>query len=295
LEPPSLEFSLLQLAFRITESELRRCDLPYDVNLSILFTELPLLERPLAAKQAGFDAVEFWWPWSVAVPSDAEVEEFATAITNAEVQLVGLNFFAGDMAGGDRGLVSWPARSGEFRDNIDVAVGLADRLGCRAFNALYGNRTDDSRPEEQDDLAAENLMLAAKAAQRLGGTVLVEPVSGAPRYPLLTAADALKVIDRVSAEDVDNVRLLFDVYHLAVNGDDVDAAIDATVGRVGHVQIADAPGRNEPGTGTLDIDHYLGRLAATGYDGWVGLEYKPSGRSADSFGWLPPERRSAAG
>jgi hydroxypyruvate isomerase len=168
-------------------------DLPYDVNLSILFTELPLLERPQAAKQVGFDAVEFWWPWPVAVPSDAEVEEFVTAVTSADVQLVGLNFFAGDMAGGDRGLVSWPARSGEFKDNIDVTVALGERLGCRAFNALYGNRVDDSTPEEQDDLAAENLALAAKAAQRIGGTVLVEPVSGAARYPLLTAADALKV------------------------------------------------------------------------------------------------------
>jgi hydroxypyruvate isomerase len=269
-------------------------DLRYDVNLSILFTEVPLLDRPAAARQAGFDAVEFWWPWPVAVPSDAEVDQFARAVTDAGVQLVGLNFFAGDMPGGDRGLVSWPARSSEFRDNIDVTVGLGERLGCRAFNALYGNRVDDSTPEQQDDLAAENLALAAKAAQRIGGTVLVEPVSGAPRYPLLTAADALRVIDRVSGEGgVDNVRLLFDVYHLAVNGDDVDAVIDAAAGRIGHVQIADAPGRNEPGTGTLDLDRYLGRIAATGYDGWVGLEYKPSGASADSFGWLPSERRAA--
>jgi hydroxypyruvate isomerase len=160
---------------------------------------------------------------------------------------------------------------------------------------LYGNRTDDSTPEEQDDLAAENLVLAAKAAQRMGGTVLVEPVSGAARYPLLSAADALKVIDRATAEGVDNLRLLFDIYHLAVNGDDVDAAIEASAGRIGHVQIADAPGRNEPGSGTLDIEYYLDRIAATGYDGWVGLEYKPSGKSADSFGWLPPERRSATG
>ena len=270
----------------------------FDINLSILFTELPLLDRPAAARQAGFDAVEFWWPWPVAVPADVEIDRFATAVTDAGVRLVGLNFFAGDMAGGDRGLVSWPARSAEFRDNIDVAVGIGERLGCRAFNALYGNRTDDSTPEEQDALAAENLALAARAAQRIGGTVLVEPVSGAPRYPLLTAADALAAIDRAGEE---NVALLLDVYHLAVNGDDVEAAIDTAAaraangaaGRIGHVQIADAPGRNEPGTGKLPIDAYLDRIAATGYDGWVGLEYKPSGASADSFDWLPRERRSA--
>jgi hydroxypyruvate isomerase len=267
----------------------------FDVNLSILFTELPLLERPAAAKRAGFDAVEFWWPWPVAVPSDVEVDRFVAAVTNAGVQLVGLNFFAGDMPGGDRGLVSWPARCGEFRDNIEVAVGVGERLGCRAFNALYGNRVDEASPEEQDALGTENLVLAARAVGRIGGMVLVEPGSGAPRYPLLTAADALRVIDRACAGGgVDNIRLLLDVYHLAVNGDDVDAAIDGSAGRVGHVQIADAPGRNEPGTGKLPIEAWLERIAGTGYGGWVGLEYKPSGASVDSLDWLPRERRAAA-
>jgi hydroxypyruvate isomerase len=263
----------------------------FDVNLSILFTELPLLERPAAARQAGFDAVEFWWPWPVAVPADAEVDAFVTAVRDAGVQLVGLNFFAGDMPGGDRGLVSWPARSAEFRDNVDVTIGVGEQLGCRAFNALYGNRVDDSTPEAQDALAAENLASAARAAARIGGTVLVEPVSGAPRYPLLTASDALDAIDRAGEE---NVKLLLDVYHLAVNGDDVEKAIITSRGRVGHVQIADAPGRNEPGTGTLDIPGYLDRIATTGYDGWVGLEYKPSGASADSFDWLPRAQRAAS-
>src|SRR5689334_11020045 len=199
------------------------------------------------------------------------------------------------MPGGDRGLVSWPARSGEFRDNIDVTVGLGERLGCRAFNALYGNRTDDATPEEQDALAAENLALAARAAARIGGTVLVEPVSGAPRYPLLTAADALGAIDRAArgSDTADNVKLLLDVYHLAVNDDDVDAAIGTAAGRIGHVQVADAPGRNEPGTGKLPIEAWLDRIAATGYDGWVGLEYKPSGASADAFDWLPRARRAS--
>ena len=266
----------------------------FDVNLSILFTELPVLERPAAAAAAGFDAIEFWWPFPVAVPSDNDIDAFARAVEDAGVQLVGLNFFAGDMPGGDRGLVSWPARSSEFRDNIDVTVALGQRLGCGAFNALYGNRVDDVSEQEQDDLAAENLALAAKAAAGVDGIVLVEPVSGAPRYPLLTAADAIGVIDRVQRESgADNLRLLFDVYHLSVNGDDVDAAISTYANRVGHVQIADAPGRNEPGTGELPIVTYLDRLQAAGYDGYVGLEYKPSGASADSFDWLPREERSS--
>ncbi|HYY82590.1 MAG TPA: TIM barrel protein [Actinomycetes bacterium] len=268
--------------------------LAYEVNCSILFTELPLLERAAAAGEAGFDGVEFWWPFAAAVPSDAEVDGFVRAVDDAGVQLVGLNFFAGDMPGGDRGLVSWPARSSEFRDNVDVAIGIGERLGCRAFNALYGNRVEDADPAAQDDLAVENLALAGRAAARVEGTVLVEVVSGAPRYPLKAAADAVGVIDRVARDTgVGNLGLLCDLYHLAVNGDDLDQVIATYGDRVAHVQIADAPGRHEPGTGTLHLDRYLGRLAAAGYAGWVGLEYAPSGASADSFAWLPRERRGA--
>jgi hydroxypyruvate isomerase len=265
--------------------------LRYEVNCSILLTELALLERPAAVKDAGFDAVEFWWPFAEAVPADKDVDAFVAAVEDAGVQLVGLNFFAGDMPGGDRGLVSWPARSAEFRDNIDVTVGIGERLGCTAFNALYGNRVEGVAPEEQDALGVENLALAARAAARIGGTVLVEPVSGADRYPLLTAADALAVIDRAGEQ---NIGLLADLYHLAVNGDDVDAVIAQHTPRIAHVQIADAPGRNEPGTGDLALDAQLAALEAAGYAGWVGLEYKPSTTSAESFDWLPRERRTSS-
>jgi hydroxypyruvate isomerase len=268
--------------------------LRYEVNCSILFTELPLLERPDAVRRSGFDAVEFWWPFATAVPDDKDVDAFVAAIENAGVSLVGLNFAAGDMPGGDRGLVSWPARSAEFRDNIDVTIGIGERLGCRAFNALYGNRIDGVSTQEQDELGTENLARAAAAAARIGGTVLVEPVSGAPRYPLLTAADALAVIDRVQAyAGVGNIGLLADLYHLAVNGDDVDKVIADQTDRIAHVQIADNPGRNEPGTGELPLERQLADLEARGYRGWVGLEYKPSGASADSFDWLAREQRSA--
>ncbi|MFD6158029.1 hydroxypyruvate isomerase family protein [Nocardia sp. NPDC060256] len=269
--------------------------LRYEVNCSILFTELPLLERPEAVRRAGFDAVEFWWPFDRTVPGDREVDVFVAAIENAGVSLAGLNFAAGDMPNGDRGLLSWPARSAEFRDNIDVTIGIGERLGCRAFNALYGNRIDGASAEEQDELATENLALAAVAAARIGGTVLVEPVSGADRYPLRTAADALAAIDRVqTSTGAANLGLLADLYHLAVNGDDVDKVIAEHTARIAHVQIADSPGRNQPGTGELPLQRQLEELETRGYRGWVGLEYKPSAGSADSFEWLPRERRATA-
>jgi hydroxypyruvate isomerase len=266
----------------------------YEVNLSMLFTELALLERPAAAAAAGFTGVEFWWPFDRAVPSDPEVDAFVAAVTDAGVRLGGLNFFAGHLPGGDRGLVSWPARSAEFGDNVDVTVGIGGRLGCRAFNALYGNRVDGVLPQAQDELAVENLALAGRAARRVGGTVLVEPVSGAPRYPLRTAEDVVHVLDRVAAETgVTNLGLLCDLYHLAVNGDDLDRAVARYADRVAHVQIADAPGRGEPGTGDLDLDRYLDQLAAAGYDGWIGLEYTPTGGTEAGLAWLPRDRRGA--
>lgn len=259
----------------------------YDVNLSILFTELDVVERPAAAKAAGFDAVEFWWPFPVPVPSDADVDRFVAAIEDAGVGLVGLNFFAGDMAAGERGVLSHPDRSREFTDNIDVAAGIGERLGCRAFNALYGNRIDGVDPAVQDATATESLVRAAQALARIDGTVLIEPLSGSPRYPFKTAGEALGLIDRLHSEaGVDNIRLLFDIYHLTVNEDDLDAVIDTSPDRIGHVQIADAPGRQEPGTGEIDFAHYFDRLRAVGYPGHIGLEYRPSGASVDSFGWI---------
>src|SRR3954468_23597231 len=132
----------------------------YAVNLSIMFTELPLLARPAAAREAGFTAVEFWWPFGAAAPADRAVDEFVRAVEDAGVSLIGLNFAAGDMPGGDRGLVSWPARSAEFRDNVDATIGIGERLGCRAFNALYGNRAEGLDPAEQDELGAAQLAFA---------------------------------------------------------------------------------------------------------------------------------------
>jgi hydroxypyruvate isomerase len=266
--------------------------LPYAANCSLLFRELPLLRRPAAARAAGFDAIEHWWPWpDQPVPADTDVDAFIAAVRDAGVQLIGLNFFAGDLAGSDCGVLSIPARSGEFLDNIGVTVGIGAELGVRAFNALYGNRVADATPEQQDELGAENLRLAADAAATLGATVLVEPVSGPKPYPLRTAADVVTVLDRVGR---DNVGLLFDLFHLANNGDDLDAAISRYGSRIAHVQIADHPGRGEPGSGTLDLDRYLGAIEAAGYAGYVALEYNPTTTTLASLEWMrstPPSRR----
>jgi hydroxypyruvate isomerase len=119
--------------------------LPYAANCSLLFTEVALVERPAAAHAAGFAAIEFWWPWpDQPVPPEAEIDRFVAAVRDAGVQLIGLNFFAGDLEGADCGVLSIPARSAEFRDNIAATMSIGEALGVPTFNALYGNRVDDA-------------------------------------------------------------------------------------------------------------------------------------------------------
>jgi hydroxypyruvate isomerase len=274
--------------------------LRFDINLSILFTELPLLERPAAARAAGFTAAEFWWPFGTeAVPSDKDVDAFVAALDDAGVRLVGLNFLD-DLSVGSRGLVSVPDDAKRFRDNIDVAVGIAERTGCRNLNALYGN-TIEGRVEHQKDVAVENLAAATAAASRIGATVLLEALNAieSPAYPITSTAAALAEIDRVSAATgAANLAFLCDLYHLARMDEDLFATIAAHAGRFGHVQIADTPARGEPDSGALDFSALFKALTEAGYTaesgrGSIGLEYKPStGITADSFEWIAPEERA---
>ncbi|WP_433715237.1 hydroxypyruvate isomerase family protein [Nocardia sp. CA-084685] len=244
----------------------------FDVNCSILFTDLPLLERPAAAKRAGFDAVEFWWPFGEnPTPGDKEIDAFVGAIRDAGVELIGLNFI--DLIPSGRGLISVPSEVTRFRDNIDVAVGIAEETGCRALNALYGNRIEGESPEKQDELALENLSSAAQAAGAIGATVLLEALNSfeSPDYPIVSAAYAVQVIEQTGEP---NVRFLCDLYHLARMGEDLYSVIRTHAAQLGHVQVADNPGRGRPGTGGLDFAALFETLAESGYDGWIGLEYK---------------------
>ncbi|MFF9478586.1 TIM barrel protein [Streptomyces sp. NPDC014733] len=273
-------------------------DTRFNVNLSILFTELPLLERPAAARAAGFTAVELWWPWTDApVPEQPELDALRDALRDAGTALTGLNFYAGQLPGPDRGALSLPGEeSARFRANVPVAVAFGRSLGCTTFNALYGNRVEGVDPAEQDALALENLAFAARAVGA-DGTLLIEALNApeSPRCPIVSAPKAVEVVDAVNAATgLGNARFLMDLYHLSMNGEDLDEVIDRYTGRTAHVQIADNPGRGAPGTGDLDLAGLLARLRKNGYDGYVGLEYKPGdGPSAGAFGWLPAPLRAA--
>lgn len=271
----------------------------FTVNLSILFTELPLLQRPAAAAAAGFTAVELWWPWPDSpVPPKSELDALRRALTDAGTRLTGLNFYAGQLPGPDRGALSVPGEESEkFRRNVEVAAEFAQSTGCTALNALYGNRVPGADPADQDRLALENLTLAARAAHDAGAVLLVEALNAveSPGCPIVSAPKAVEVADAVdAATGLGNAKFLMDLYHLAMNGEDLHKVIDAYTERTAHVQIADSPGRGAPGSGELDFDDLLGRLTAAGYEGLVGLEYKPGDRPSEAaFDWLPRALRSA--
>ncbi|TDO55100.1 hydroxypyruvate isomerase [Kribbella sp. VKM Ac-2571] len=254
-------------------------------NVSMLFTELPYPERFAAAAQAGFRVVESWWPFAVPDPSTAEVDDFVRTVSAAGVSLGALNFYGGDIPGGERGVASHPDRQEQLTANVRVMVRIAERTGCRLFNLLYGQLDDRWSRDEQEKTATAAIGAAASAVATVDGTVLIEPLTKGlnGRYPLLTADDVLRLLSG-PLRDIDNLSLLFDTFHLGSNG--VDLLATASTVPVAHVQLADSPGRGEPGSGALPIDATLDALKAAGYEGVVACEYKPTTDTLESLGWI---------
>src|SRR5919112_6808215 len=245
----------------------------FDVNLSILFTEVPFLERFARARAVGFDSVEFWWP------RGEDPKEVAAAVKDADLDVVGMNFD--------------PARQDEFRANVPVALELAANVGAKALNALAGHWKDELDPEQQLELARENVRFAADAAKDQGASVLIEAVNTIENGPYLFARTP-ETLEFIRSVERDNVRFQFDFYHLQRMEGNVFANFEQHVDDIAHVQIADSPGRNQPGTGELNFDYILERVEASSYDGYVGLEYKaPDGDTESSLAWLPREQRAA--
>jgi hydroxypyruvate isomerase len=254
------------------------------INISILFTELPYLERFAAAAAAGFQAVESWWP------RGEDLNHVRDAARDAGVELAVLNFDAGDMPGGDRGLLSDLERDAAFRDNVPLALELAAALGCRRLNALLGTERPGQDRGEQLRLAERNVRDAAREAAGQGATILIEPVNRIENGPYLIdrTDDAVTFIEAVGES---NVALQYDCYHAQRTEGNLVATLRRHARRLGHVQVADSPDRHEPGTGEIAYPFVLRSLAATGYDGFLGLEYKAAGATRDALAWLPREQR----
>ncbi len=264
---------------------------PFDVNLSIVFRSLPFLERFQAAASAGFSQVEFWWPESE-LDRGLSVDDVVMAVRSAGVKVSMFNFDGGDLSVGDRGLAGDPLRVDRFRANVPVALELASRIGCRNLNALAGKRSPDIPEQDQAEILRESIAYAADLAARSGAHVLLEPLNAAenPNYLLPDSPTALRTIEALG---LPNVLLQLDVYHVVMAGEDPLRAIADADGRLGHVQLADVPGRHEPGTGKVDFDAVLRALGEVLYMGAIGLEYVPSNSDAPDFGYLGALQKAA--
>lgn len=257
-------------------------------NISMLFTELPLLERVQAAAAAGFDGVEIQFPY--AVPAIALKE----ALQRAGMPLVLINLPAGDLMSGGPGLAAVPARQAEFDAALQEALTYAAMVRPMCVNVLPGRLADGVSREQALATLAANLLKAAEAFQVLGIRVLSEAINplDMPGFLINTPEHLDTLLRRV---DHPNCLAQFDIYHMARQGLDIEAGIRLLIGRIGHVQFADCPGRGAPGSGCVDFAAAFAALGGAGYLGWLGAEYKATGEAHDSLGWLPCWRNDFCG
>ncbi|MGX1306688.1 hydroxypyruvate isomerase [Amorphus suaedae] len=252
-------------------------------NISLLFTERPLLERIPSAAAAGFDGVEIQFPY------DSDPELIAQAAAGCPIHLI--NAPAGDPAAGDVGLSTDAGRVEGFRQGIDVARRYADVLGCRMVNVLTGRPPAGQAADVTRRVLVENVRALADALAPDGRQVMVEMVNpfDVPGYFIDNLEDALDLLAEI---DHPAVRLQFDLYHVARTEPDLIAAIYRAADVIGHVQFADHPGRHEPGTGEVDLTTALRLLRSVGYAGAVSAEYRPAGRTEAGLGWMHSLRQA---
>ncbi len=255
----------------------------FDANISWLFTELPFLDRFEAAANSGFRAVEIQNPYEVA--KDAIVER----LNRHGLQVALHNMPAGDWAAGERGLACLPDRVDDFRKTCELALDYAVALRAPRVHCMAGIMPKGTDPAILRDTYVRNLReLGAKAA-KAKVEVMIEPINNRdiPGYYLNYSAQAVSLLDEIGAP---NVRLQYDVYHMQIMEGDLAPTIERLLPRIGHVQIADTPGRHEPGTGEINYPFVLGKLDALGYAGWVGCEYRPRAGTVEGLGWMAPWR-----
>lgn len=245
-------------------------------NLTMLFTEYPFLDRFDRAASSGFGGVEFLFPY------EEDPAALKDALQRNDLELVLFNLPSGNWADGDRGLAADPARKKEFEQGVDLAVEYAAALRPPRINCLAGKTPDADASREN---LITNVRLAADALRATGTTLLVEPVNthDVPGFALPTTQSAL---DLLAAVERDNVGLQFDVYHSLRMDEDPFTFLREHGSAVDHIQIADVPGRHQPGTGEIDFEQLFRIIDETGYDGWVSLEYNPEGPTEEGFGLL---------
>lgn len=251
----------------------------FAANLSMLFTERDFLDRFQAAARAGFRGVEYLFPYAY------DKAELAERLERHGLVQVLHNLPAGDWDQGERGIACHPDRVGEFQDGVGKAIDYAKALGCRQVNCLAGIAQAGVDPEAARRTLVDNLRFAADRLKEAGIRLLIEPINtrDIPGFYLHGSAQALEVMDQVGS---DNLYLQYDIYHMQRMEGELAATLERHLPRIAHIQLADNPGRHEPGTGEINYPFLFRFIDQLGYQGWIGAEYKPKAGTEAGLEWL---------
>ncbi len=253
----------------------------FAANLSMLFNELDFLERFEAAAKTGFKAVEYLFPY------DFDKQELADRLQANGLKQVLHNLPAGDWAAGERGNACMPNRVGEFQDGVGQAIEYATALGCTQVNCLAGKLPKDVDRALAEQTLIGNLAFAATELSAAGIKLLLEPINSfdIPGFLVNTSGQALAIIDAVGS---DNLFLQYDIYHMQRMEGELAKTIETNLSRIPHMQLADNPGRHEPGSGEINYRFLFDFIDDIGYDGWIGCEYIPADGTEAGLGWMAP-------
>jgi hydroxypyruvate isomerase len=251
----------------------------FAANLTMLFNEAEFLDRFALAAKAGFKGVEFLFPYAYSV------DEIAKRLNDSGTKLVLHNLPAGNWAAGERGIACLPGREEEFRSGVDQAIQYATALGCPRVNCLAGIEPKDSDSSELYATFVENLRFAADLLAGSSINLLIEPINtrDIPGFFLHSTRQARAILLDVNSP---NLKIQYDLYHMQIMEGDLAMTIQSNLDSIGHIQIADNPRRNEPGTGEINFGFLFGFLDTIGYAGWIGCEYKPRTTTVEGLGWF---------
>lgn len=253
----------------------------FAANLTMLYNEVDFLDRFEASAAAGFKGVEYLFPYGFAK------DELVDRLRSQGLTQVLHNLPAGDWEAGERGIACHPHRVGEFQDGVGRAIEYAAALGCKRINCLAGITPEGSDPTTVREVLVQNLRFAATKLDEEGIVLLAEPVNtrDIPGFYLHNTRQALDIFDEVNS---DNLRLQYDIYHMQIMEGDLAPTIEAHLDRIAHVQLADTPGRHEPGTGEINYPFLFQFLDDLDYEGWIGCEYKPKAGTKEGLSWAEP-------
>jgi len=251
----------------------------FAANLTMMYNEVDFLDRFEAAAASGFQGVEYLFPYPF------NKEELAERLQEHSLTQVLHNLPAGDWGAGDRGIACLPDRVSEFRDGVGEAIHYAQALDCKQVNCLAGIRPEGVDPDLVRATFVSNLRFAADKLREEGIRLLIEPINtrDIPGFYLCHTQQGLDIIDEVGS---DNVALQYDIYHMQIMEGDLGRTIESNLARIGHMQLADNPGRHEPGTGEINYPFLFEFIDKLGYSGWIGCEYKPAAKTEEGLGWI---------